>query len=81
MFVNTSVPRMHFVCSTARLLLCYGRQRLASIAPAARYKDQCIENFDDPDVVSNGLPPPRPSPLCDVDVEAELTAVDVDVDD
>lgn len=80
-FPRNLVPCMHCVLSITCLLLCYSKRKLARTTPAARHKDQFITSFDDPDVVSNGLPPPTPLPLCDVDVEVEVTPVDVDVDD
>lgn len=60
---------------------CYDKRKLASTAQMARHNDQCIESFGESEVVSNGLPPPLPSVVCDGDVEVEVTAVVVEVDD
>lgn len=58
---------------------CYVRRRVATNTPAARHKDQDSESIEACEVVSNGLPPPLPSPVWDVDVEVEVAFEVVDV--
>lgn len=37
-------------------------------APSGTHKPQLLASVDEPEVESNGLPPPRPSPFCEDDV-------------
>lgn len=60
---------------------CYARRTVTANAPAARHKDQDSESNEACEVVSNGLPPPLPSPVWDVDVEVEVAFDVVDVVD
>lgn len=51
---------------------------VATNAPATRHKDQDSESFEACEVLSNGLPPPLPSPVWDVDVEVDVAFEVVD---
>lgn len=62
---------------------CSHINQVISAAPTGRHNGQLMDNFDEIEVASKGLPPPRPWPSCAVEVEVDVGAIAAvdDVDD
>lgn len=59
----------------------YNKSKVASATPIGTYSGQLVDSLEELDVVSKGLPPPRPWPSDVVDAEVVTAVVTDDVNE